>query len=170
MRSQNFRRAISEARDGVYARVDHGGTIVLVLGLAEVALQTRLDLSADADAVTLSDAADVLAHADCAADNLVADAEGALEIAPAARHGVHIGAAHAAGIDFDVDIVVLKGLGLELSLVELVPCLRPDDAETSEGIRVSHFDGKINQRDSLLDEPKQILVESDGETHSLRSH
>ena len=124
---------------GVYARVDHGGTIVLVLGLAEVALQTRLDLSADADAITLSDAADVLAHADCAADNLVADAEGSLEIAPAARHGVHIGAAHAAGINFDVDIVILKGLGLELSLVELVPCLGPVDAETGEGIGVSHF-------------------------------
>lgn len=89
------------------------GAVVFVLVLAEVALEAGPDLGADADAVADFEVLDVLADLDGFADDFVADAEGAFVVAPAAGDGVKVGAADAAGGDFDVDVVVAEWLWLE---------------------------------------------------------
>lgn len=88
--------------------------IVLIVALALRALEARPDLRSDADAVADLDRLDGGPDFHGLADDLVADADGRGRVAPAARDGVHVGAADAAALDLDVDIVVTKLLGLEL--------------------------------------------------------
>ena len=138
--------AVGGAAVGVVCvvRVDHVRAVVLVLVLAHVALEARPHLGADADPVAYFDAAlDVLADLHGLADHLVADAERALEVTPAAGACVHVAAADAAALDLDVDVAVLEGLGIELLLVELVPCLGRVDAKALEGVGVSHVGGCV---------------------------
>lgn len=112
--------------------------VVLVLALAEVALQTRPDFSTDTDAVSLLDERHCLADSDGLAYDLVADAEWPLEVAPAAGHCVHVGSADTAALDLNVDIMVLERLGRELLLLELLAGLGGVDAEAGECVRVAH--------------------------------
>lgn len=120
---------------------DHLGTVILVLRLANVALETAPDLGAHADAVALLHALDLLADADGAADDFMSDAEGALEIAPAARYGEDVAVADAAALDFHVDICFGEGLGVEGVFFVRVPRLGAVDAEAFKGFRVSHSCG-----------------------------
>lgn len=90
---------------------DEVWAVILVCGLALRALETRPDLGSDAHAVSLFDArADGLADLDSFANHLMADAEWPFVVTPAARDGVDIGTAHAAGLDLHVDIIVPKRL------------------------------------------------------------
>ena len=68
---------------------------------------------ADADAVAGLDALDGAADANRLADDLVANDERELALAPALLKRVHVRAAHAAVGDGDLDVVLLKGLWLE---------------------------------------------------------
>lgn len=113
--------------------------VVLVGALADVALEAGPHLGTDTDAIALLDLRHVLADLDGLADNLVADAQRTLELAPAARDGVHVRPADAAALDLDVDIVIAKGLGLELVAVELVPGLGRVNDEALESLWVTHF-------------------------------
>lgn len=122
--------------------------VVLVLVPADRALEAGPDLRTNTDAVALLDGLDVLAHADGLADNLVAYAEGALELSPSAGDGVDVGPADAAALDLDVNVGLGEGLGLELGPLELVPCLGRVDGEALKGVWVSHFgcDVKVGGR------------------------
>ena len=115
------------------------GAVVLVLALAQVALQACPDLGTDTDAVSLLNERNVLADTHSLADDLVANAEGSLEITPATRDCVNIGSADAAALNLDIDVVTLEGLGCELLLLEVLPRLGGVDAEAREGVWVAHF-------------------------------
>lgn len=88
--------------------------ISLIVVLALLALQTRVDLGADADALALLDQRHFGPDPHRFPDDFVAAAEGEVLGAPAAGDGVHVGAADAAGFDLHVDIVVFEWLGFEL--------------------------------------------------------
>lgn len=113
-------------------------TVVLVGALALGTFQARPYLCADTHTVAYFDDGHVLANLDSLSDNLVAYAKGTLVIAPAARDGVHIGAAYTASLDLNINIPVAKGLGLQLVLIELGPRLGACDAEAFEGVWVTH--------------------------------
>lgn len=71
----------------------------------------------------------------------MADAERALdiEVAPATGECVDVGAADAATLDLDVDIVIFERLGLQLLLLELLAGLGGVDAEAAEGVWIAHL-------------------------------
>src|SRR4051794_32126069 len=113
--------------------------VVLVGSFAVGALEASPDLCADTDAITLLDGLHILADPDGLANDLVAYAERALELAPPAGDGVHVGAADAAALDLDVNVGLSKGLGLEFTSLEFVPCLGRVDGEALKGVWVAHF-------------------------------
>lgn len=121
-------------------RVHLGGAVVFVFALAQIALHAAVHLRAYAHAVALLDVLDVRPDFDGAPDDLVPDAQRAGVFAPAARDGVHVGAAYTARIDGNVNVVRAKWLDLQLGFVELVPCLGAVDAEAFKRFRVAHFD------------------------------
>lgn len=86
----------------------------LVVALAFLAVQTRVDLRADAHAVANLGVRYLGADLDDVADDLVARHQRPVLVAPAARGRVHIRAANAAGRDLDVNVVIAKRLRLEL--------------------------------------------------------
>lgn len=88
-------------------------TVVLVVALAVLALQTRPDLRAHADAVAHFDCLDGLPDADCVPDDFVPDGQGGGVGAPSVKF-VDVAAADAARVDFDIDVGGLEGLGGEL--------------------------------------------------------
>lgn len=75
------------------------------------------------------------------AKNTVSDSKGELLLAPSTRDGVQVAAADAAGLDLDVDVVVAKGLGVKLVLVELIPRLGAVDLEARELVGIRHCSG-----------------------------
>lgn len=95
-------------------RVDAVRAVILLAGLAIRARHVALHLRADANTVALLAPLDLGPDLDRAADDLVAHAEWQGVVAPAAGEGVYVGAADAACVDGDVDVVVLEGLELEL--------------------------------------------------------
>lgn len=128
----------------VGATHDQVRAIILVRSLALRALEARPNLGADADAVALLDPGpDGLANLDSLTNHLVADTQGALIVAPAACDGVDVRAAHAAGLDLDVDVLVPERLGRQLLLFKLVPSFGPCDAEALECVWISHFERDV---------------------------
>ena len=91
--------------------------VIFVVRLADLALETCPDLGADTHPVSDLDGRHLGADLDGLADNLVSDAERQMRCSPSAGDGVDITAADATGMNLDVDVVVLKGLWLELSWV-----------------------------------------------------
>jgi type IV secretory pathway TrbD component len=77
-------------------------------------------------------------------DPTVSNSQREMLLAPASADCVDIAGAHAAALDFDVNIVIAKRLGLELILVEFEPCLRSLDLESSEFVRVRHGGGMLS--------------------------
>lgn len=114
--------------------------VILVLALADIALQAGPHLGTNTNAIAHLNLLHVLADLDGLANNLVTDAERTLEVAPAAGDGVDVRPADAAALDLDVDIVILKRLGLELVAVELVPGLGRVNDEALESVWVAHFE------------------------------
>ena len=89
--------------------------VVLIVILANLALQASPDLSTHANAVADLDSLNLGADFDGVADDLVANTDGKWCLAPASVDGVHIATADAAAFDLDVDIVVAELLGGELA-------------------------------------------------------
>lgn len=114
--------------------------VLLVLALADIALEAGPHLGTNADAIALLDLGHVLTDLDGLADHLVTDTERTLEVTPAAGDGVNVGPAHAAALNLDVDVVIAKRLGLELVTVELVPGLGRVNDEALESLWVAHFE------------------------------
>ena len=57
---------------------------------------------------------------------------------PLAVDSVEIACANTTALNLDVDVVIAEGLGLELILVEFLPCFRAVDLESRELVRNSH--------------------------------
>lgn len=69
----------------------------------------------------------------------MSDNQRELLLSPATRDSVDVTAADTAALDLNVDIVVTKGLGVELVLVEFGPAVRALDLEARELFWVRHF-------------------------------
>ena len=134
--------------------------VVLVVRLADFALEASLDLSSDPNAVSDLAGGHPFADLQDFADDLMADADGQWAFAPATGDGVDVGSADTASLDLDIDITVLEWLWLELRkrsirdatralssrvshllLLEVAPLLLILDHETFEGVWVSHDGG-----------------------------
>jgi hypothetical protein len=116
---RSYMARITALRDGAVliraaVRIHRTGTVILLTDLAIRARQVGVDLGANPYAIPDLDGPDVVADADRAPDHLVSDAQRHGLLAPAARDGVHVGTAHAAGVDGDVHVVAFKGLEFEL--------------------------------------------------------
>lgn len=90
--------------------------VVLIVGLAELALQAGLDLSADTNTVSNLDGRHLVTDFDRLANDLMTDANGERAIAPTASDGMNIRAANPAALDFDVDITVFELFRFELEM------------------------------------------------------
>lgn len=90
------------------------GAVVLLIRLTEFTLHTGTDLSANTDTIPNLDRLHFAADLDRLANDLVADTDRQRAISPAACDGMDIRATNSAGIDLNVDIVLLKFLWLEL--------------------------------------------------------
>ena len=104
-----------------YVGVDAVGAVVLVAVFAGAAGEAAAAHGADADGVADFDVLDAVADAGRGADDLVANDEGKLGVAPALGEGVDVGAADAAVCDGDLDVVGFERLGLEVYDLEVVP-------------------------------------------------
>lgn len=119
------------------------GAVRLVVVLALAALEARPRLGADADALAGLDQGDLGADAQGLADDLVADGQGEVLVAPASGDRVDVAAADAARLDLDLYIIVAKGLHVKLVLVELGPGVGRLDLETGILVVLRH-DGRID--------------------------
>ena len=88
--------------------------VVLIVGLAELALQTGTDLGANTNTVSNFDRCHLIADFDRLANDFMTNADRERAVAPSASDGVHIRAAYSAALNFDVDITIFKLLGFEL--------------------------------------------------------
>ena len=88
--------------------------IILVVTRALLALHARPDLGSNTDAVSHLAPGHLIANLDSMTNDLVADANGKRDSAPAAGEGVNIGAADTAALDLDVDVVGSEPLSFEL--------------------------------------------------------
>ena len=88
--------------------------IVLVVGLADLALEARLDLSADTDAVANLAGGHFVTSFDHFTDNLMTNADWQRAVPPAPVDGMKVGAADTAGFDLNIDIAVFEWLWLKL--------------------------------------------------------
>lgn len=97
--------------------VDRVGAVVLLVILAVVAREVGTDLGTDTGAIANLYVLDCGADLDNFADNLVAHAKRKRDVlAPAAGDGVDIGSAHTAGVDGNVNIVLLELLQRKLRI------------------------------------------------------
>jgi hypothetical protein len=98
--------------------------IVLIVRLAKFALQARLDLSTNANAIPNLELCDLITDGDNSTDDFVTDAEwGYAEFAPASGNGVDVGAANTAALVDGINIMRFEVLGGELPLLEVTPVL-----------------------------------------------
>ena len=72
--------------------------VILVVRLADLTIETSPDLGSNAYSVANFDCRHLVADFDCFANDLVADAEGEVSLAPASGDGVYIGATDTASI------------------------------------------------------------------------
>lgn len=123
--------------------VDHDDRAVsLVLVLTLLALATGEGLGTDTDALAFLDQGDLGAHAYSNAQDFMSHRQREMLGSPTARDGVDVGTTDAASDDLDVDIVVVKGLQLEGTLVELRPRLGAVDLESFGFVGVRHGAGR----------------------------
>ena len=104
-----------------YVGVDAVGAVVLVAVFAGTAGEAAAAHGANADGVADFDALDAVADVGRGADDLVANDEGELGIAPALGEGVDVGAADAAVGDGELDVVWFERLRLEFDHLEVIP-------------------------------------------------
>lgn len=93
--------------------MDHLRAVVLVVVVARAAVEAAPDLCADACAVARLDALHVRADARDLPDDLVADDEGEVGLAPSAGERMEVGAADTTVGDRNLDVVGAEGFGLE---------------------------------------------------------
>jgi len=136
------------------------GAVILLVGLAKLTLQTCLDLSTNANAISHLDGCHLVSDLDSLADDLVADANWQWAIAPATVDSMDIGATNTTTLNFDINVAVFELFWFELKqrstvlselplgpafshlfLLEVGPFALVLDHETLEGVWVTHFGG-----------------------------
>jgi hypothetical protein len=126
----------------------------LIVVLALLAFQAGIQLSAETHALTGLDQRHFGPNTQRLTNDLVANSQREVLGAPAAGDGVHVGAAHAAGVDGDVDVAVAEGLerqlppslgpvgsrswGTHVHLGKGAPALEVLHSEAGGGIGVTH--------------------------------
>ena len=111
-------------------RTDLLWAVVLVITLADLALQARPDLGSDSDTVSHLYRGHFVSDFDCLADDFMTDAKRKISLSPAAGYCVDVTSANSASIlspllvgedqlrglpyDLDVDISITEWLGFEL--------------------------------------------------------
>jgi hypothetical protein len=105
-----------DARLGPYRAVCihlvHAVGLVVVFTL--FAFEARVELGAEAHTLAGLHQRDLGPDTQSFANDLVTDAEGEVLVAPAAGDGVHVGGADAAGLDLNLDVVILERFGYDL--------------------------------------------------------
>lgn len=97
---------------------NHVGAIILLICFAELALQTRLDLSTDANTVSNFHSRDLITDFNSLANDLVTDADWEWAVSPTASNGVDIGSANTAALNLNVNVTVFEWLWLKLWLCQ----------------------------------------------------
>jgi hypothetical protein len=101
------------------------GAVVLLVVLALVAGQVGTNLSTNTSAISNLDASDLVANLDDLSDNLVSYAERKRDVlSPSTGDGVNIGGANTAGVDRNVNVVLLELLERKLDHVSTTNCNR----------------------------------------------
>ncbi|KAH3665088.1 hypothetical protein OGATHE_003903 [Ogataea polymorpha] len=121
-------------------RGDRVLTVLFVVLLAPSAAQTSKSLGSQADSVANLVQTDFGTHVDHFANDLVAHNLRKLDFSPSfAAHRRHdVGPAKTTTLNFDVNVVVAKGLGLVRDVLGLVPVLGVKHGKTSKFLRVVH--------------------------------
>jgi len=97
--------------------------VVLVVRLADLALQASPDLGTHANTVPNLDRSYFVTDLDRLAHNLVADAEGKCgDLAPTSGDGVDVATTDTAALDFNVNVAVFEFLWFDLWQWLLVKC------------------------------------------------
>ena len=100
--------------------------IILIVRLADLALQASSNLSTDTNTVPNLNCRHFVAHLDCLANDLVTDTEGKRDISPASGYAVDITAANTTAVDLDIDVTIFEWLGFELERTcQYVCCPEP---------------------------------------------
>lgn len=101
--------------------IDLVGAVVLLVGLAVVASKIGANLGTRTDAVANLVLGDLVSDLDNAANDLVSYAKGKRDfLAPSTSDGVNIRSADTAGINSDIDVVILELLQGKLSVCQRV--------------------------------------------------
>lgn len=135
-------------------------TVILVIRLAKLALQTGADLRANTNTVANLDGCHLVADFDRLADDFMTDANWERAITPTACDGMDIGAADSAALNLDIDVTVFELLGFELErgsgmcrsqaidfivahffLLKVTPLTLILDHVALEHVRVRHLEG-----------------------------
>jgi len=90
--------------------VDHLRAVVLLVTLAVDALSASTDLSTNTDSLALRELLDLVTNSEDSADNLVSYTERKRSVAPTTSDGVNVRSTDSAGINRDIDIVLLERL------------------------------------------------------------
>lgn len=91
-------------------------TVILIIRLAKLALQTGTDLSANTNAISNLDGCHLVADFDSLANDFMTDTDGERAVAPTASDGMDIRAADSAALNFNVNITVFELLRFELRM------------------------------------------------------
>ncbi len=121
-------------------------TVVLVVRLAKLALQTGTNLSTNTNTVSNLDRCYLVTDFDSFADNFMSNADWERAIAPAASDGMDIRAADSAAFNFDVDVTVFELLRFELEMWSGI-----GRSETSDSIAAHFFLLKVTPFALILD-------------------
>lgn len=91
------------------------GTVVLIVRPAVHTLHARPDLSTDTNSVAFLEPGDLVTNLEDLSNNLVADTERKRSITPSTSDGVNVGTTDTTGVNGNVNIVLLEGLGRVLA-------------------------------------------------------
>lgn len=116
MASLRISKQIWDTRTPEMLHTNHVRTVVLVVCLAELALQAGTDLSAHTNTVSNLNGCHLIADFYSLANDFMTDADGKRAITPTASDGMNIRAADSAAFNFDVDITVFELLRFELRI------------------------------------------------------
>lgn len=88
--------------------------VVLIVSLAELALQAGTDLSTNTNTVSNLDGCHLVADLDSLADDFVANADWKRAFTPTSSDCMDIRTTDSAALNLDVDVTVFELLGFEL--------------------------------------------------------
>lgn len=114
--------SLSSSRVAIVMLTDFLGTVVLVVCLARLALETGPDLCANSDTIADLYSRDLVADLDGPANDFMAYTQRHRSVAPTSIDGMDVGPTNTTAFNFDIDIPLLELLRLELGGYQLLLC------------------------------------------------